>query len=95
MGQYRDLRERIQRIENEMTEKMIPYAHLIEKLDAIPGIDKVLAMAIIAEATADMSSFPDERRFAAWAGVAPGNNESAGKKKDQNADTEILISKKS
>ena len=60
---------------------MIPYAHLIEKLDAIPGIDKVLAMAIIAEATADMSSFPDERRFAAWAGVAPGNNESAGKKK--------------
>ncbi|NJL26214.1 MAG: IS110 family transposase [Calothrix sp. SM1_5_4] len=52
-------------------------------------------MAIIAEATADMSSFPDERRFAAWAGVAPGNNESAGKKKDQNADTVIPISKKS
>jgi transposase len=91
LGQYRDLKSRILGIENEMTEKMLPYAHLIEKLDAIPGIDKVLAMAIIAEATADMSSFPDERRFAAWAGVAPGNNESAGKKKELNVDTEIRI----
>ncbi|HEY8271520.1 MAG TPA: IS110 family transposase [Pseudobdellovibrionaceae bacterium] len=74
-----------------MTEKMLPYAPLIEELDKIPGIDKVLAMAIIAGATTDMGSFPDERRFAAWAGVAPGNNESAGKKKEQNADTVILI----
>lgn len=81
MGQYRYLQAQILEMENEMTEKMLPYAHLIEELDKIPGIDKVLAMAIIAEATTDMSSFPDERRFAAWAGVAPGNNESAGKKK--------------
>ena len=95
MGQYKDLKARILALENEMTEKMLPFAHLIEKLDAIPGIDKILAMSIIAEATADMSSFPDERRFAAWAGVAPGNNESAGKKKDLNADTAIPISKKS
>jgi hypothetical protein len=36
-----------------------------------------------------MSSFKDERSFAAWAGVASGNNESAGKKKDQNAGMEI------
>jgi transposase len=91
MGQYRDLKSRILSVENEMTEKMLPYAHLIEKLDAIPGIDKVLAMAIIAEATTDMSSFPDERRFAAWAGVAPGNNESAGKKKDLGAVTATHI----
>ena len=81
MGQYRDLQARILEMENEMTEKMLPYAHLVEELDKIPGIDKILAMAIIAEATTDMSSFPDERRFAAWAGVAPGNNESAGIKK--------------
>lgn len=64
---------------------------LLEKLDAIPGIDKVLAMAILAEATTRMQSFPDERTFAAWAGVAPGNNESAGKKKDQNVEKVILI----
>jgi hypothetical protein len=36
-----------------------------------------------------MGSFADERKFAAWAGVASGNNESAGKKKDQNAATAI------
>jgi len=36
-----------------------------------------------------MTSFRDERSFAAWAGVAPGNNESAGKKKEQNVDKEI------
>ena len=47
----------------------------------IPGIDEVLAIGVLAEATADMSRFEDERKFAAWSGVAAGNNESAGKKK--------------
>jgi transposase len=87
MGQFRDIQTRILDVENELTERMLPYAHLVEELDKIPGIDKILAMGIIAEATADMSAFPDERKFAAWAGVASGNNESAGKKKDQNAGT--------
>jgi transposase len=90
MQQYRDIQSRIDEVDNELAEKMQPYAHLIEALDEIPGIDKVLAMGILAEATADMSAFADERHFAAWAGVAPGNNESAGKKKDQDADKETL-----
>ena len=81
MLQYRHIQSQLLDVENELTEKTLPYAHLIEELDKIPGIDKILAMAIITEATTDMSSFPDERRFAAWAGVASGNNESAGKKK--------------
>jgi transposase len=89
MRQYRDLQDRILEVENELVEKTLPYAHLVEELDKIPGIDRILAMGIIAEATADMSSFADERKFAAWAGVASGNNESAGKKKDQNAGTVI------
>lgn len=91
MNQYDFLTLEIRGIENELAEQIIPYANLIEKLDAIPGIDKVLAMAILTEATTRMQSFPDERKFAAWAGVAPGNNESAGKKKDQNAEEAILI----
>ncbi len=66
-------------------EKVKPYEHLVKKLDEIPGIDQILAIGILAEATDDMSHFADERKFAAWAGVASGNNESAGKKKDQNA----------
>jgi transposase len=90
MTQYRDLQARILNVENELVERMRPYAHLIDELDKIPGIDKILAMGIIAEATADMSKFTDERAFAAWAGVAAGNHESAGKKKDLNVDTAIL-----
>lgn len=81
MRQYRDLKALILEVENELVEKTKPYAHLVEELDKIPGIDKILAMGIIAEATADVSAFADERVFAAWTGVASGNNESAGKKK--------------
>jgi len=58
----------------------------------IPGIDEVLAIGVLAEATADMSRFEDERKFAAWSGVAAGNNESAGKKKDQSEDGATPIS---
>ena len=82
MTQYRDIQARIESVDKELFAKVQPYAHLVEKLDEIPGIDVILAMGIIAEATTDTSAFRDERTFAAWAGVAPGNNESAGKKKD-------------
>jgi transposase len=86
MLQYRDIESRIKAVDDELAEKMKPFAHLVDELKKIPGIDRVLAMGILAEATADMGAFADERKFAAWAGVASGNNESAGKKKDQNAD---------
>jgi transposase len=91
MDQFHYLEQKIRDVESELAEKAKPYAHLIEKLDEIPGIDKVLAMGILAEATNQMDKFKDERSFAAWAGVASGNNESAGKKKDQNADKAIRI----
>ena len=81
MKQYEELKNRIEEVENELCKKVEPYAHLVEELDKIPGIDAILAMGIIAEASANMSSFKDERAFAAWSGVASGNNESAGKKK--------------
>ena len=81
MTQFRDIGTRIKAVEKELFVKVEPYAHLVEKLDEIPGIDAILAIGIIAEASADMSAFRDERSFAAWAGVASGNNESAGKKK--------------
>ena len=89
MTQFYDTKERIKKVEEELYKKVEPYAHLVEKLDEIPGIDAILAIGIIAEASTNMESFKDERSFAAWAGVAAGNNESAGKKKDQNVDTAI------
>lgn len=91
MKQYDDLEKGIVSVENALTDKSKPYLHLVTKLKEIPGISEVLAIGILAEATADMSHFEDERKFAAWAGVAAGNNESAGKKKDLSVDRETLI----
>jgi transposase len=81
MFQYDSIKERIRAIDNEIVQKIHPYSDLVEELKKIPGISDVLATGILAEASNDMSSFADERKFAAWAGVASGNNESAGKKK--------------
>ena len=89
MTQYRDIKSRIESVEKELYLKVEPYKDLVEKLDEIPGIDSILAIGIIAEASTDMSAFKDERSFAAWTGVASGNNESAGKKKDLSADMGI------
>lgn len=86
MQQYDDLNARVLEIDRRLANDVAPYAHLIEELRKIPGIDMTLAVGIVAEATNDVSSFADERKFAAWAGVAAGNNESAGKKKEQNVD---------
>ena len=84
MAQYDNIEQRQTEVDRELREKIEPYKHLVAKLKEIPGVDDILAVGIIAEATTDMTRFGDERKFAAWAGVASGNNESGGKKKDQN-----------
>lgn len=53
----------------------------IDLLQTIPGVGKETAMNILAETGNDMEVFPDHKHLASWAGVSPGNNESAGKKK--------------
>ena len=53
---------------------------MLERLIKIPGIREVVARLILAEVTDDVSSFPNAERFASWAGLCPGNNESAGKR---------------
>lgn len=53
----------------------------VELLDTIPGVDRDAANSIIAEIGEDMSVFPSEEHISSWAGISPGNNESAGKKK--------------
>lgn len=57
------------------------YDHQIDLLDSIPGIDKVAASTILAEIGTDMSKFKTAEHICSWAGLSPGNNESAGKKK--------------
>ena len=71
----------------EITDQMIKESFseeqkaAVEKLDEIPGIGVVSAEQIIAETGIDMSHFRNQHAFSNWIGVAPGNNESAGKRK--------------
>ena len=71
----------------EITDEMIKASFsdeqkkAVEALDAIPGIGTVSAEQIVAETGTDMSCFRNQHAFSNWIGVAPGNNESAGKRK--------------
>jgi transposase len=65
------------RIDAQLAPFRVPYEQLLQ----IPGVDRVTAAAILAEIGIDMGVFATARRLAAWAGVAPGNYESAGKPK--------------
>jgi len=57
------------------------YVAAVEALDALPGIGRISAEQILAESGADMSRFKNQHSLCKWAGVCPGNNESAGKRK--------------
>jgi transposase len=56
-----------------------PWAHQIELLQTIPGVGPKVAETVVAETGADMTRFPTAAHLAAWAGVAPAMNESAGR----------------
>ena len=76
-----DMAERIEKL-NKMVEKyMEKYEKNIKKLEKIPGIGKMSAQIILAEIGQDMKQFPTAGHLASWAGVCPGNNESAGKRR--------------
>lgn len=56
------------------------YASQVERLKTIPGIEEMTAWTILAEMGPDASAFRDDQHVASWAGLCPGNHESAGKK---------------
>ena len=60
---------------------MRPFEEEVERLDVIPGIGRTTAEAILAEIGTQMDCFPTAAHLCSWAGVAPGNHESAGKRK--------------
>lgn len=57
------------------------YDNVLELLRKIPGLSTKTVENLVAEIGLDMSVFPTEKHLASWAGMCPGNNESAGKKK--------------
>jgi transposase len=73
------LDEAIGAVSTEVEAHLGPFADAIRRLDAIPGINQRAAETVIAELGVDMAVFPTARHLASWAGLCPGNNESAGK----------------
>ena len=75
-----DMSRRIADVDNIIDGQMRDYEEAVKKLVEIPGIAKRSAQVILAEIGLDMSRFPTAGHLAAWAGLAPGNNESAKKR---------------
>lgn len=75
------LADQVQEIDEQIQKLMIPFQKEESLIQIIPGISKISAKAIISEIGVDMSQFPSEAHLASWAGICPGNNESAGVKK--------------
>lgn len=80
-GHFTDIDKRIGQIDQIIAKLTAEYEGTISLLCTIPGIDRRLAITIISEIGTDMTEFGSSKRLCRWAGLTPGNNESAGKKK--------------
>lgn len=86
LDQYEGVEEAVRRVEQKIGEEVerasdpfVPEA--VALLDTIPGIGERVAETIVSEIGVEMKQFPTDGHLASWAGVCPGNNESAGKRK--------------
>jgi len=75
------LDDAIERLSREIGERLRPFEEVLGQLETIPGMGRRAAEIVVAEMGTDLSRFPSVGHLAAWAGVAPGNNESAGKRR--------------
>jgi transposase len=71
----------IGRLGGRIEEVMAPFAEAVERLTTIPGVEQRAAETVLAEVGPNMEQFPSADHLASWAGMCPGNNESAGKRK--------------
>ncbi len=75
------LDETIAALSQEIETHLHPFAGAVGRLRTIPGVDQRTAEVLVAEIGVDMGRFPTAGHLASWAGLCPGNNESAGKRK--------------
>jgi transposase len=75
-----ELDELIDEVSAEIERRMRPFEEDLARLEGIPGIGRKAAEMIVAEIGTDMRRFPSAAHLASWAGLCPGNNESAGKR---------------
>jgi transposase len=78
--QIDSLDETIAHFDEQIQVASKPFEAAVELLDTIPGFGRQTAETVVAEIGADMGRFQDAKHLAAWVGIAPGNNESAGKR---------------
>jgi transposase len=83
LGRVEDIEANIALVDADIDHAIAPHRAVLERLMTIPGVDRVVALTVIAELGIDMNIFPTVAHAAAWAGVCPGNNESAGKRMSQ------------
>ncbi|MDP9375798.1 MAG: IS110 family transposase [Chloroflexota bacterium] len=72
---------RIEQVSAEIAERTRPCADAIARLDAIPGVGQRTAEVLVAEVGTEMGRFPTPGHLASWAGMCPGNHQSAGQHK--------------
>lgn len=77
----RYLEDELAALDRYLIEAMQPYAWAWQLLQTLPGIDKISAAMILIEISDDLTRFGTADRLASWAGLCPGNHESAGKRK--------------
>ncbi|OUL25420.1 IS110 family transposase [Nostoc sp. RF31YmG] len=80
LAQIDSIDSSIELFDQQIEEYCHPFEAAVELVDTIPGIARRTAEIIVSEIGTDMSRFPSAEHLAAWAGVAPGNYESGGKK---------------
>jgi transposase len=81
LSEWKSLAERIQRVEAEIDRSIAPFEYAVALWQTIPGINRVTACCLVAELGVNMKQFPSSQHLASWAGMCPGHNESAGKRK--------------
>jgi transposase len=81
LDSVKHLEKKVEGFDKTIQEGLSPYQEIIELLVTIPGVDKLAAALILVETGVDMNVFKTADRLASWAGMCPGNHESAGKRK--------------
>jgi transposase len=71
----------IARLDEEVASRLTSFEGAVALLETIPGVGRKVAETVVAETGADMARFPSAAHLCAWAGVAPANHESAGKRR--------------
>ncbi len=79
LGHIDHLSGMIQTLDGEIEQVITPFAEQVRRLRTIPGIGERTAQVLVSEIGVDMTRFPTAEHLASWAGLCPGNNESAGK----------------